>query len=277
MKYLFINIVLSLGSSSVTSTGIGIQTDTDIQGKMGLLCVDGPQDTDYPTCECLRKLPIFGNLAIGPPDIPYLGDIPGFSDDDAVPYISSDNDLIIPSGSVTIDGLECEDESGDQIELDPRIIYLLNIEVSDFIGRNNSYVHIDGLANDETEITYKKSLTRKNPLNIVSGSVSVNGKQIHKIGPNAKENFCGPFELNSIEDNMWQILNNVVLNGQGCPIKKGTSVMVKKKFPITLIFDKPLKCGEYNMDIRVNTPEDNWTFWIWAEWTVSENLHCEEE
>lgn len=53
--------------------------------------------------------------------------------------------------------------------------------------------------------------------------------------------------------------------------------MVKKKFPITLIFDKPLKCGEYNMDIRVNTPEDNWTFWIWAEWTVSENLHCEEE
>lgn len=69
---------------------------------MGLLCVDGPQDTDYPTCECLRKLPIFGNLAIGPPDIPYLGDIPGFSDDDAVPYISSDNDLIIPSGSVTV-------------------------------------------------------------------------------------------------------------------------------------------------------------------------------
>ncbi|CAG5073306.1 Protein of unknown function [Cotesia congregata] len=239
MRFLLLKILLFIAVESTVSTGIGIHADWDIQGKVSHLCENGVMlDKDYPPCDCLKQMPIMGNLALGPPDIPYSGDVPGFDDQQSVPDISSDNEMIIPSGSVSIDGLECiENGSNETVKLKRTILYMLNIKIS--------------------------------------GELKINDESVQTFGP--ENNLCRPFEDGMMKDIVGPILSMIMFERQSCPIKKGTSVVVKSNNPITLISDDLLQCGDYEMNIQINSLMEPDVFLeLTLEWTVSESLHCEK-
>ncbi|KAG8034208.1 hypothetical protein G9C98_001293 [Cotesia typhae] len=278
MRSLLLKILLLIAAKSTVSTGIGIHADWDIQGKVSHLCENGVMlDKDYPPCECLKKMPIIGNLAIGPPDIPYSGDVPGFDDQQSVPSISSDNDMIIPSGSVSIQGLECmEKGSNETVKLERTILYMLNIKVTEHqYNPVNSYIKFKDTSSGELKMKFLKNITRRNSLNIISGELKINDDSVQTFGP--EDNVCGPFEDGMMKDIVGPILSLIMFERQSCPIEKGTSVVVKENNPITMISEDPLQCGDYKMTVQINSLIEPEVFLdLMFEWTVSENLHCEE-
>ncbi|KAH0552793.1 uncharacterized protein LOC123270701 [Cotesia glomerata] len=276
MRSLLLKILLLIAVESTVSTGIGIHADWDIQGKVGHLCENGVMlDEDYPPCDCLKKMPIMGNLALGPPDIPYFGDVPGFNDQQSVPNISSDNEMIIPSGSVLIDGLECiENGSNETVKLERTILYMLNIKITEHqYNSENSYIKFKDTSSGEFKMNFLKNITRKNSLNLISGELKINDESVQTFGP--EDNLCRPFEDGMMKDIVGPILSLIMFERQSCPIKKGTSVVVKSNNPITLISDDPLQCGNYEMNVQINSLMEPDVFLeLTLEWTVSENLHC---
>ncbi|KAH0550438.1 uncharacterized protein LOC123261670 isoform X1 [Cotesia glomerata] len=158
--------------------------------------------------------------------------------------------------------------------------YTVNITRDFFKPYTNNLIKSTDVLTKDTYISFIESMDSDNALTILKANISIKDIQIwDSKTKNAMNNLCNSsYPAGSIEENVSKIVSATVLGHLECPVSKGTYQTVLYKLDQqTLHFNKPIPCGDYVMDVTLDTADFKRVFDFTFSWTIPLAMNCEKD
>ncbi|XP_063974784.1 uncharacterized protein LOC135161281 [Diachasmimorpha longicaudata] len=155
--------------------------------------------------------------------------------------------------------------------------YILEVERNSILG-GSDWVTFDRQGWEITALNFPKGLSASDDLTIISGNLSPKKNWNNLIYSLQKEkstslSLCtnnqkpGTWEYNLVE-----MSNQIILDGKGCPVEKGTKTSVEPNPPKPIApaiyqFPKMLPCERLMWDVKMNDPDNRMAFQVWYDFT----------
>ncbi|XP_053597907.1 uncharacterized protein LOC103573762 [Microplitis demolitor] len=264
-----LNVEISLLSVQL-STQVDLNEDCNLQtgasmeasasGEGANVGVEG--QANLPSCECLRRLDIKGSASVSANGMNAKGGVS-------------------QSSTVVVPGVNCMEEGTSKDETDQEYKYIVDIERTDIVTPGNSYLYTHYDKDEDTYGTYWETMEAGNDLKIYLAKMYADDDVVYesKDGDKMKPLCDNSYPEKSAEANVWKILNLLVMDGQDCPIQEGTNYTLPLKLSsVELTFNEPIPCGEYSLNIYLDSPKDNFALGVHLAWDIEKgSTKCTDE
>uniref|UniRef100_A0A0C9Q1W5 Armc9 protein n=1 Tax=Fopius arisanus TaxID=64838 RepID=A0A0C9Q1W5_9HYME len=157
--------------------------------------------------------------------------------------------------------------------------YILEVERNSILG-GSSWVTFDRDKNgwEIVALNFPKGLSESKDLKIISGSLAPDSDWKARIynledRKSKKLTICKNNEKpGTYEYNLLEMSNQIILDGKGCPVAKGTKTSVveqppEKLPPAIYQFPEMLPCEKLSWDVKMNDPDKRMAFQVWYDFT----------
>ncbi|XP_057336583.1 uncharacterized protein LOC130675106 [Microplitis mediator] len=262
---------IQLPENILTECGVG-SADASADADASTSGVEGSTevnvDVNLPSCDCVRKFDVEGSAEAE--DSASGGGVEG-----------SAGDSVSGSASLAMPGVNCVEKDTPDEETDSGYSYTVDmIRDALFCGKND-FITAWQVANVDSPTKYLQTMNADNSLKIIEINITVGKTTVYEVKKGDKmATVCDDsYPEKSVEANIYEILKLSIMDGKGCPVEKGDDYTIPHSMKsVTLSFDKPIPCGNYTLNIIIDTPKGDWALEIYYEWTIEKGAtECADE
>ncbi|XP_057336579.1 uncharacterized protein LOC130675104 [Microplitis mediator] len=217
---------------------------------------------NLPSCECLRRKDIQGSVSVSTNGINAKGGVS-------------------QSGSVIIPGVNCMETETSKDGTDQGYKYIVDIERTDLITPGNIYLYTHYDKDNDSYGEYYETMETGNDLKIYLAKITANDDVVYEStdGDKMKPACDHSYPEKTPEANVWKIINLLVMDGQECPIPEGTNYTLPIKMSsVELSFNEPIPCGEYLLNLYLDSPKDKFVLGVHLKWNIEKgSTECTDE
>ncbi|XP_015114358.1 uncharacterized protein LOC107039315 [Diachasma alloeum] len=162
-------------------------------------------------------------------------------------------------------------------DIEGAFFYILAVERNSILG-GGSWVTFDRKGYEITALNFPKGLSKSNDLTIIAGNLtpkknwrsiiySLEERKSKTLSLCTNDQKPGTWEYNLVE-----MSNQIILDGQGCPLEKGAKTSVEPNPPSPIApaiyqFPERLPCERLMWDVKMNDPDNRMAFQVWYDFT----------
>ncbi|XP_044592842.1 uncharacterized protein LOC123270759 [Cotesia glomerata] len=243
-----------------------VSTRLDLSGSLKHLCAGDDQNDDdqVVSCACLSKLSVVSTVQVGKyQNVYHYNESNQYGVNTYASLHQTEEDLeVFGFGRFNLHNVKCV-ENNEVKDVESRYTHWFHVYYTwSSVATPNKFVDYEDY---EAEVPLPVTIVDINLDNapkIRNLIVKLNSTEVYKFEDNLGT-MCGEsLEKGSMERALWSIVDQVLLhNDNNCNYPKGSTFPTVEKIPLTMIVDKPLKCGQYVLEFSIHLddlPTINW-------------------